>query len=341
MRTRSLQPENMPELQNRSHDLLKRSAFILWFFCLAAICFFPVVPCSACPGNAFSVVIPSPLVEVKKYVAQWAAANGFRLEEQAAGIQGYRLLIEDKRYILTLCLMPDSPLATQISLDQGNGRTNKGKNILSEIVQFVKSRQKHACKSGQPCGSFPPPFFLIKYKNIVVCIMIYKDHESVQSSGIYLTGLQAVLTTAHEVENVKHIVCTSQNGTEFDGNLVYIDKRMDMALIKINNFPGLAVPVWKRKKIFRQGEQVFSIGCPLNAGISLMSGTVDYPRNMDGVVLWQVNMEVEPGSSGSPVFDSKGYFAGVIKGRYRGVEGKGFIISINSVKDFIEHYRTR
>ena len=59
------------------------------------------------------------------------------------------------------------------------------------------------------------------------------------------------------------------------------------------------------------------------------------PAMVNGQPLWQVNMEVLPGSSGSPVFDQDGRLVGVVKGRYRGTETRGFLIPIDTILEFL------
>jgi serine protease Do len=51
-------------------------------------------------------------------------------------------------------------------------------------------------------------------------------------------------------------------------------------------------------------------------------------------------METLPGSSGGPVFDGDGRLVGVVKGRYRGTESKGFVIPARTIVDFLEESRT-
>ena len=87
------------------------------------------------------------------------------------------------------------------------------------------------------------------------------------------------------------------------------------------------------------GDRVYSIGCPNNLNGLVFQGTVNSPpRLVNNQLLWQVNMETHPGSSGSPVFDGNGKFFGVVKGRYRGTDTIGFLIPFKTVNRFLEEY---
>jgi len=60
------------------------------------------------------------------------------------------------------------------------------------------------------------------------------------------------------------------------------------------------------------------------------------PRRVKDLVMWQVNMTIQPGSSGSPVFAINGNLVAIIKGRYRGTESVGFLIPFETLLSFLE-----
>ena len=84
------------------------------------------------------------------------------------------------------------------------------------------------------------------------------------------------------------------------------------------------------------GERIYSLGCPLNLVGTVFTGIANGPpRRVDDLTYWQVNMEIHPGSSGSPVFDMNGNLVGVVKGRYRGTHSIGFLIPLDSIVAFM------
>jgi len=275
-----------------------------------------------------------PVIQVKKMVGEWAVARGYFLEEKSLGTGAWELTAGNRQALLTLKLTPDSPLATMISLNMKHGDVGSGHKVLSDLVQYLENQGKGT--SQQPGDDVSS--VLSQYSDLAACIMVYQETEPIQLSGIYLADRGAILTTAHDIEHVKGIVLTLRDGREFDGELVGIDKAKDLALIKVRDFPVHGLLPEYREEILNRGDSIYSIGCPLHRGISLRSGTVEGPRNMDGLILWQVNMDIEPGSSGSPVFDSSGNLIGVIKARLRGARGKGFIIPIDTVQGFLKDH---
>ena len=84
------------------------------------------------------------------------------------------------------------------------------------------------------------------------------------------------------------------------------------------------------------GERVFSIGCPNNLQGTLSPGIINGPpRLVNDQPLWQVEMNIYPGSSGSPVFDARGQLVAMIKGRYRGTTTVGFLTPLEAIITFV------
>jgi serine protease Do len=85
------------------------------------------------------------------------------------------------------------------------------------------------------------------------------------------------------------------------------------------------------------GERVFSVGCPVNLFGTVFPGIINGPpRRVKEQTYWQVNMEIHPGSSGSPVFDVQGNLVGIVKGRYRGTNSIGFLIPLETIITFVK-----
>jgi serine protease Do len=59
---------------------------------------------------------------------------------------------------------------------------------------------------------------------------------------------------------------------------------------------------------------------------------------VNGLPLWQARIHIDPGSSGSPVFDGHGRLTAIVKGRYRGTNSIGFLIPFETLLHFLEKY---
>jgi serine protease Do len=90
------------------------------------------------------------------------------------------------------------------------------------------------------------------------------------------------------------------------------------------------------RNLLENGETVYSVGCPGNQPGQLSSGIVDGPpRRLKNRLLWQVIMRIDPGSSGSPVFDDRGRLVAMVKGRFRGSSTVGFLTPLDTIMDFL------
>ncbi len=313
---------------------------LCWVFCLVAI-FLKTVPAA---GRVLTAEVSRPVAETRELVRNWAVRNDFTVMEKKLHITGYRFTLSKSRNEVVINLTSNSPLATIITMDAGRGDYEARRELLASLVASINHGQSKA-RGNQPQVTAPAFLGLTetdrsalrKYAGRIVCILIHQEGDDIQSSGIYLDDPGVIVTTAHEIDQVESVELTLA-GMTLTGSLVFIDRIRDLALIRVNNFPDPGGRLRLREDILSPGEKIFFIGYPLKGGIVLRRGSVELPRKMNGQVLWQVNMDIQPGSSGSPVFDATGYLAGIVKGRLRGRDGNGFIIPVDAVRDFIKDY---
>ena len=66
-------------------------------------------------------------------------------------------------------------------------------------------------------------------------------------------------------------------------------------------------------------------------------GRIDGPPALvKGYPLWQVDMKVVPVLVAARVFDKDGRLAGVVRGRFRGTESRGFLIPVGTIQEFLD-----
>ncbi|MCI5122001.1 MAG: serine protease, partial [Candidatus Electrothrix sp. AUS4] len=160
--------------------------------------------------------------------------------------------------------------------------------------------------------------------------------NTVQFSGFFIEkGL--VLCTAHDLGTVEDVSIVSTVGVHFEGKIIRRDPQRDLALIQIENGPDQMVSLTEGRNLVGMGERVFSIGCPVALRGTVNAGFINGPpRRVHDLPLWQADIEIQPGSSGSPVFDSNGALIAVVKGRHRLSPGIGFLIPLEVITDFLQ-----
>jgi serine protease Do len=180
------------------------------------------------------------------------------------------------------------------------------------------------------------PAPVLSRKESLVCIKAKIGGNPIQFSGFLINREGLVLSTAHDLQGVQEIMVFYHHHP-YQGRLIKIDRERDLSLIQTPLSPSPSIPLTKVRDLFKDGEKVYTIGCPSNLHQEVYSGMIDGPlRQVNHLPLWQVKMGILPGSSGSPVFDARGDFVGVVKGRYRGSDSIGFLIPARTIMEFLK-----
>ena len=129
------------------------------------------------------------------------------------------------------------------------------------------------------------------------------------ASGFIVAADGLIMTSAHVLSNADEAQVRLADGRRFAARLVGSDARSDVALLKIDA-RGLPVAVMGNSSRLRAGDWVASIGSPFGFAGSVTSGVVSATDRFIGgagdVPYIQTDVAINPGSSGSPLFDSRG-----------------------------------
>ncbi|TFG37389.1 MAG: serine protease [Desulfobacterales bacterium] len=232
-------------------------------------------------------------------------------------------------------LQPSSPLATLLQADSEDSQSPAAN--LAELEKYILSY----LNSFQPEADRPQPDMPAPVKaqlEAVICIRADQEHESDQFSGFMVDGQGLILSTAHGLKNTREAVVTLFDGRQYQARLLKKDLARDLALLRIDFQPAVFIPLLSEgRNILKIGERLYAVGCPQNEGVTVYSGTIDGPpRRANNLPLWQIDMPISPGSSGSPVFDAQGNVVAVVKGKFRGDDKVGFMIPFETIIDFLQ-----
>lgn len=162
-------------------------------------------------------------------------------------------------------------------------------------------------------------------------------------SGVIVTANGYIVTNNHVIEDADNISVRLKNSEIYEATLIGTDPENDIAVIKIEA-EDLTVATLGDSDTLQVGELAVAIGNPLGTlGGSVTDGIIsalDREITIDGETmrLLQTNAAVNPGNSGGGLFNAKGELIGIVNAKSSGtnVEGLGFAIPINSVKQIIE-----
>lgn len=162
-----------------------------------------------------------------------------------------------------------------------------------------------------------------------------------EGSGFIVASDGYILTNAHVVAEASEVNVRLTDRREFTAKVIGVDKRTDVAVIKIDgkNLPTVRIGDASR---LRPGEWVVAIGSPFGFDNSVTAGIVSATaRSMDGqyTPFIQTDAAVNPGNSGGPLFNMAGEVVGInsqIYSRTGGFMGISFAIPIDMAIDVKE-----
>ena len=194
-----------------------------------------------------------------------------------------------------------------------------------------------------------------KIQPSIVAITTYFETQGYSGqglgSGIIMREDGYIVTNAHVVENAQGItVILSDAETKYEGRVVGIDAKTDLAVIKVDA-TGLAPAEFGNSEETKVGEKVLAIGSPQSlefAGsvtqgiVSGLNRTLTARDDLGSMTTYsnliQTDAAINPGNSGGALVNEYGQVVGITTAKLAGedYEGVGFAIPINNAKPIID-----
>jgi len=167
-----------------------------------------------------------------------------------------------------------------------------------------------------------------------------------EGSGFIVSGDGYILTNAHVVADADEVTVRMTDRREYSAKVIGVDKRTDVAVIKIEGKDLPVVRLGDPSKL-RPGEWVLAIGSPFTFENSVTAGIVSATgRAMPGedlVPFIQTDVAVNPGNSGGPLLNAAGQVVGVnsqIYSRSGGYMGLSFAIPADVAANVAQQLKT-
>jgi serine protease Do len=173
----------------------------------------------------------------------------------------------------------------------------------------------------------------------------YRDAKSL-GSGFIISKDGYVMTNYHVVKDADEIIVRLSDRRELKGEVIGVDQRSDVALLKIEA-TGLPVVKIGKSSELEVGEWVLAIGSPFGFDHSATAGIVSAKgRSLPSenyVPFIQTDVAINPGNSGGPLFNQEGEVVGVnsqIYSRTGGYMGLSFAIPVEVAMDVADQLKT-
>jgi serine protease Do len=170
-----------------------------------------------------------------------------------------------------------------------------------------------------------------------------RTDDSGVGSGVLISSDGKILTAAHVVQGAQAITIEFGNGQRMKARIVELSAPADLALLRVDRIPDAAAPAkLGDSDIVETGDDIFIVGAPYGLSNTLTVGRVSArrPDETRGGILstnefLQTDAVINPGNSGSPVFNRDGEVIGIVSnvvsetGDFQGV---GFAATVNSAR---------
>ena len=174
----------------------------------------------------------------------------------------------------------------------------------------------------------------------------YRVPSAVKGSGFIISSDGYILTNHHviqdAVEGNYEVTVLLYDGSEYVASVIGYEEDNDVAVLKIDATGLSAVTLGDSDQI-KVGEVAYAVGNPLGElEFTMTSGmisatdreisTTDSTTGIStSITMFQVDVAINSGNSGGPIYNSRGEVIGIATAKYSdtGVEGLGFAIPIN------------
>jgi len=163
-------------------------------------------------------------------------------------------------------------------------------------------------------------------------------------SGVIFRSDGYIVTNNHVVAGAKEIIVSLSDGRSLKGHIVGADELTDIAVVKINA-TDLPAAAFGNSDDLVVGEPAIAIGNPMGLEFqgSVTSGVISaLNRTLDigerRLKLIQTDAAISPGNSGGALVNADGLVIGINSAKVaaNGVEGMGFAIPINAVREVVD-----
>lgn len=162
-------------------------------------------------------------------------------------------------------------------------------------------------------------------------------------SGVIISTDGYIATNNHVIKGASKITVRLTDGKEYEAKLIGTDAQTDIAVIKVEG-TTLQPATLGDSDTIGVGDTAIAIGNPLGElGGTVTNGIISaLDRQIvlenQTMTLLQTNAAINPGNSGGGLFNDQGELIGLVVAKSSGsnVEGLGFAIPVNVVKDVVE-----
>ncbi len=238
----------------------------------------------------------------------------------------------------------------KIEIDNSNYQTER---VLSTIEEQTVEEAEENSKNVSDVieETLQSVVGISKLKNTGSSIFSKSTESELGLGTGFIVSENGYLVSNEHVTGGKYSKCyvTLENGSNYDGTVVWGDQDLDLSIVKINAKNLKPLELGNSSQI-RVGETVYAIGNPIgfefrrtvtSGIISAKNRTIKLEEDENSSYmtnLIQTDATINPGNSGGPLIYPNGQIIGINTVKITSAEGIGFAIPINVIKPIIQSY---
>lgn len=170
------------------------------------------------------------------------------------------------------------------------------------------------------------------------------EFEQGVGSGVIFRADGYIVTNNHVIAGAREILVALSDGRSLKGKLVGVDELTDIAVVKVDG-GELPTATFGNSDDVVVGEPAIAIGNPMGLEfqgsvtvgvVSALNRTLDISERR--LKLIQTDAAISPGNSGGALANADGLVIGISSAKIAasGVEGMGFAIPVNTVREIVD-----
>ena len=231
-----------------------------------------------------------------------------------------------------------SDTATSVSTDSGSTPTMQ-----------ISSKPSNSGSSDATDGLAGEDIYK-KVSPSVVSVISTTSEGTGSGSGVIMSKDGYIITNNHVVEGAQSVSVQLSDSSSLDATIVGTDEQTDLAVIKVESSTDLTPAEFGDSDQLEPGEYAYAIGSPggVQFANTITGGRIsainrDLTVNDRVMSLIQTDASINNGNSGGALINKYGQVVGITSAKLSGnafgsatVEGMGFAIPINTVKDIVD-----
>lgn len=171
---------------------------------------------------------------------------------------------------------------------------------------------------------------------VIITVTGRDGREEGVGSGFFVSPDGLVATAWHVIGEARPIQVQRTDGRKFEVTGIHAwDRKSDLAILRIEADQLPTLPLGNSDEL-RQGAGVVALGNPQGLDYSVVQGVVSAMRDTETGQMIQLAIPLEPGNSGGPLLDMRGYVQGILTMKSTASDNLGFAMPVNALKLLLE-----